>query len=165
MNERDIPTNNNDRRLNLVKRVSKLMDEQFSIGNFKFGIDPLLNLLPVAGDFSSYIISVAIIITAARYGVSGKVIIKMLGNATLDALIGTIPIIGWFFDFTYKANTRNVKLLTEHYTQGKHRGSAKPVIISIVVVMFIVLIAVAYLSFVLLKWLINYFDDTIGITI
>ncbi|MFX7140374.1 DUF4112 domain-containing protein, partial [Acinetobacter baumannii] len=74
------------------------MDEQFSIGGFKFGLDPLLNLIPVAGDVSSYIISVALIITMAQHGASGRVAIKMLGNATLDALVGTIPVLGWIFD-------------------------------------------------------------------
>jgi phosphoglycerol transferase MdoB-like AlkP superfamily enzyme len=77
----------------------------------------------------------------------------MLGNATLDALVGTIPVLGWIFDFSYKANTRNLKLLTEHYTEGKHRGSAKPVIISILVIMLMVLALIVFLVIKLFQWL------------
>lgn len=142
-----------DPRLKMVQRVTRLMDEQFSVGGFKFGLDPVLNLIPVAGDVSSYIISIALIITMAQHGASGRVAMKMLGNATLDALVGTIPVLGWIFDFSYKANTRNLKLLTEHYTEGKHRGSAKPVIISILVVMLLVLVLIIFLVIQLFRWL------------
>ncbi len=129
------------------------MDEQFSIGGFRFGLDPILNLIPLAGDVSSYMISVALIITMARHGASGKLVVKMLANATLDALVGTIPVLGWIFDFSFKANTRNLKLLTEHYTEGKHRGSARPVIISILVVMLLVLALILFLVIQLFRWL------------
>lgn len=142
-----------DPRLAMVRRVTRLMDEQFSIGGFKFGIDPILNLLPVAGDIGSYLISVALIITMIQHGASGRVALKMLGNATLDAVIGAIPFIGWIFDFTYKANTRNLKLLTEHYTEGKHRGSAKPIIISVLIVVLLVLVGLVWLVVKLFVWL------------
>jgi hypothetical protein len=143
----------NDPRLKMVQKVTRLMDEQFSVGGFKFGLDPILNLIPIAGDISSYIISVALIVTMAQHGASGRVAMKMLGNATLDALVGTIPVLGWIFDFTYKANTRNLKLLTEHYTEGRHRGSAKPVIISILMVMLLVLGLIVFLVIKLVQWL------------
>ncbi len=142
-----------DTRLAMVRRVTRLMDEQFSVGGFKFGIDPILNLLPVAGDIGSYLISVALIITMIQHGASGRLAMKMVGNATLDAVIGAIPLIGWIFDFTYKANTRNLKLLTEHYTEGKHRGSAKPIIISVLIVVLLVLVALVWLVVALFVWL------------
>lgn len=156
---RPLPQLPDDPRLKMVRRVTRLMDEQFSIGGFKFGLDPLLNVIPVAGDLGGYLVSVALIITMLRYGVSGKLAVKMLGNATLDALVGTIPFLGWIFDFAYKANTRNVKLLNEHYTQGKHQGSAKPVIVGVLVSTIIILALVVYLSFKAMQWLINYLNE------
>ncbi|WP_262915266.1 DUF4112 domain-containing protein [Niabella ginsengisoli] len=136
----------------MVRRITRLMDEQFSIGGFKFGLDPILNLIPVAGDISGYIISISLIITMVKHGASGRLAAKMLVNATLDALIGAIPVLGWVFDFTYKANTRNLKLLSEHYTEGKHRGSARPVIVGIIITMFIVLALIVYLIISVLQW-------------
>lgn len=148
-----IPAIPDDRRLRLVRRISKLMDEQFSIGGFKFGIDPILNFIPIAGDAGSYIISISLIITMIKHGASGRVAAKMLANATLDALVGLVPFVGWVFDFTYKANTRNLKLLTEHYTEDKHQGSAKPVILSIIVTMLFILIFIIYISLKIIFWL------------
>src|SRR5690606_13573159 len=84
-----------DPRLQMVQKVTRLMDEQFSVGGFRFGIDPILNFIPIAGDFGGYIISVALIVTMIKHGASGRVAMKMLGNATLDALIGVIPVLGW----------------------------------------------------------------------
>jgi heme/copper-type cytochrome/quinol oxidase subunit 2 len=147
-----------DARMKMVKRISKLMDEEFSIGKFKFGLDPILNLIPFAGDISGYVISVALIITMVQYGASGKLAVKMLGNATLDTLVGAIPILGWIFDFTYKANTKNVKLLSEYYTQGKHKGSARSIIFSILMATIIILILVIFLSIKSLQLLITHLD-------
>lgn len=154
-----------DPRLKMIKRVTKLMDEQFSIGGFKFGIDPILNFIPFAGDIGGYTVSVALIFTMLQHGVSGKLAMKMLWNATLDAIIGAIPFVGWIFDFTYKANSRNVKLLSEHYTQGKHRGSATPVVIGLLLSTLIVLGILAFVSFKLLQWLIEYLDKAMPLNL
>ena len=154
-----------DARLKLIKRVSKLMDEEFSIGGFRFGLDPILNFIPIAGDIGGYMVSVALILTMLKHGVSGKLAVKMLGNATLDALVGSIPILGWVFDFTFKANTKNVKLLSEHYVQGKHKGSATPVVVSVLITALIVLILVIFLAIKALQWLIGYLDQVAPLSI
>lgn len=150
---RRLPIVANDSRLAMVRRVSKLMDEQFSIGGFKFGWDPVINLIPIVGDISGYIISVALIITMLQYGASGKVVVKMLTNATLDAIVGSIPFLGWVFDFFFKANTRNLKLLTQHYTEGKHQGSAKQHILLLLAIIILILGVIIYLSVKTLLWL------------
>lgn len=142
-----------DPRLKMVMKVAKIMDNQFSIGGFRFGLDPILNFVPVLGDFSGYIISVVLIITMVQHGASGKVAIKMMGNATLDALVGAIPVLGWIFDFGYKANTRNINLLTQHYTQGKHTGSARPIIILILVTMLLVLAVLVWIIILFFNWI------------
>ncbi|ANH80566.1 hypothetical protein A8C56_05805 [Niabella ginsenosidivorans] len=154
-----------DKRLKLIRRISRLLDEQFSVGGFKFGIDPLLNLIPVAGDVGGYLMSIGLIITMAQYGASGKVVAKMVLNATLDALVGAIPVLGWIFDFAYKANTRNVKLLTAHYTEGRHKGGAGPVIFTVLIVTGVILILVLFIAFKFLQWMMQWGDKAIGIKI
>jgi len=147
-----------DKRLIAVKRISKLMDEQFSIGGFKFGLDPILNLVPVAGDLGGYLVSIALIFTMMQHGASGKLLLKMLGNATLDALLGAIPVLGWIFDFVFKANTYNVKLLSEYYAEGKHTGTGRGIILMMLVLFLIILIAVVWLSLWFLKTVTGYID-------
>ncbi len=159
-----LPAIPNDSRLKLVKRITKLMDEEFSVGGFRFGWDPILNLFPVVGDVAGYAISVSLILTMLRHGASGKLVAKMMANASLDALIGLVPFLGWIADFVFKANTRNVKLLVEHYTAGKHQGSARPVVYSILITGMIIAVVIVFLSFIALRWLVRYGDKLIGVT-
>lgn len=143
----------NHEKLKWVNQMSKLLDEQFSIGGYKFGIDPLLNLIPYAGDIATYTMSIILVITMMKHGVSGKVAMKMVGNITFDALIGAIPVLGWIFDFQFKANKKNVQLLRTHYIEGKNTGSAKPYIIALLVILLLLMIVIFWLSFIILKWI------------
>ncbi|MDQ3291947.1 MAG: DUF4112 domain-containing protein [Bacteroidota bacterium] len=122
-----------DERLKWVESVSRLMDSQFKLPGtqFKFGLDPILGFIPLAGTLSTYAVSGVLVFTMARYGVSRKVVILMLINIFLDALIGSIPLIGNLFDFVYKANDRNVRLLRRHYQEGKYAGSGTGILVLI----------------------------------
>jgi hypothetical protein len=132
--------------LKWLERISTLLDSQFKIPgtNFKFGLDPLLGLIPFVGDASTFMVSGILIIYMSKYGVSKKVLILMMLNIILDAVVGGIPIIGSIFDFAYKANDKNIKLLKQHYHEGKHQGSGIGILITIVVVMLALLILIAY---------------------
>ncbi|QKG55836.1 DUF4112 domain-containing protein [Hymenobacter sp. BRD128] len=116
-----------DARLRWVEHVARLMDSQFRLPGtrFRFGLDPLLGLIPVVGDLSSTLVSVALLVTMLRHGASGAVVVRMVLNILLDTVLGDIPIIGNVFDFAYKSNERNVALLRRHYAEGRHPGSGK----------------------------------------
>ena len=116
--------------LKWVDRTSRLMDSKFKIPgtNIRFGLDPIFSLFPVAGDLATYGVSAVLIATMYRHGASQKLVIKMIINSTIDLLLGSIPLIGTIFDVFYKANNRNVRLLREHYEEGKHRGSGRGLI-------------------------------------
>ncbi|HRD42202.1 MAG TPA: DUF4112 domain-containing protein [Ferruginibacter sp.] len=138
--------------------MSKLMDEEFRIGKYKFGLDPILNFIPVAGDLAGYLISATLLLTMVKHGASGKLVIKMLGNIFIDALVGAIPVLGWVFDFVFKANKKNVQLLEEHYVLGKHTGSAKPYILAIVLILFFTIAILLILSIWFLKAIADLFN-------
>ena len=92
-----------------IERMSNLLDNKFSIGGFKFGLDPLLNLIPYAGQFVAFGTSLSLVVIMLRNGAGSKVAVKMLLNVMLDAILGAIPLIGYVFDFFNKANKKNVK--------------------------------------------------------
>jgi len=69
------------------------------------------------------------LLAMARHGVSGRVIIMMIGNILIDAIIGAIPILGTLFNIGYKANVRNMNLLQDHYEEGKHQGSGLKIVL------------------------------------
>jgi hypothetical protein len=146
-------------QLKWVERVASIMDDKFRIPgtSFRFGLDPILNLIPLAGDVSGFVMSAALLYVMAKNGVSRKVLILMVINISIDAAVGAIPLLGQISDFYIKANTRNIKLLKEHYHEGKHTGSGNGIIAILLIVLFIVMSVVLYLSYLALHWLFTQF--------
>ena len=149
-----------DARLRSVERIARLMDSQFRLPGtrFRFGLDPLLGLLPVVGDLSTLAVSGALLLTMMRHGASGAVVVRMAFNILLDTLIGAIPIIGNVFDFAYKSNERNVALLRRHYAEGRHSGSGKWLVVLLLVAFITVFALVGWGSVLLLRWVWHYFE-------
>ncbi|MBK0384381.1 DUF4112 domain-containing protein [Pedobacter sp. SD-b] len=147
-----------DDRLKTIETVAKLLDSQFKIGNFRFGLDPILNLIPFVGDGATALVSLLLVYTMNKHGASNKLIIKMVGNVAIDFAIGAIPLLGWVFDFCFKANDKNVKLLKEHYLEGKHTGSAKGIIIFSLIVFLLMIAALIWAAWALSAYLIHSFS-------
>ncbi|HEY4651684.1 MAG TPA: DUF4112 domain-containing protein [Pontibacter sp.] len=141
-------------KLRWVNHMVKLMDNQFQLPGtrFRFGLDPILGLLPVAGDLASFGISAMLVMTMARHGASGKVVTLMLLNIALDALIGSIPILGNVFDFFFKANQRNIRLLNSHYAEGKHQGSGKGIVAAVLIGIVLLFILLLWVLWELAEW-------------
>jgi hypothetical protein len=132
--------------LQAVERIARLLDSRFIIPgtNIRFGLDPIFSLFPVLGDFITYMISAALIYTMHTQGASRKVVVKMLLNSTFDAVLGAIPIVGTVFDVFYRSNEKNVRLLKEHYLEGKHEGSGNGILLVIALICFAVVCLTVY---------------------
>ena len=150
----------NDARLRWVERIAHLMDSQFKLPGtrFRFGLDPLLGLLPVVGNLSTLAVSGALLLTMMRHGASGAVVVRMGFNILVDTIIGAIPIIGNIFDFAYKSNERNVALLRRHYAEGTHSGSGKGLLALLLLLFAVVFGLVGWGTVVLLRWVWQYFE-------
>src|SRR5688572_4689916 len=124
------------RAITRLNRLAKLMDAQFRIPgtDIRFGLDGLIGLIPGGGDLSTFAVSGYMLWIMANNGASGLVLARMTLNILIDALFGSIPLLGDIFDIAFKANMRNVRLMQEHYEEGRHRGSAWKVIIPILIV-------------------------------
>jgi hypothetical protein len=94
-----------------VRRIVKLLDEQYSFLGIKFGIDPLLNLFPGLGNLLGVAISIYLFWIAYQKKSEPVVYFKMALNIILDFLMGVIPVLGLIFDLAYKSNVRNLKIL------------------------------------------------------
>ena len=129
--------------------IADLMDSRFSIPgtNIRFGLDPILNLIPVAGNLFTFSVSAILVWQMYQHGVSRKVVYMMLGNIFLDSTLGNIPLLGHIFDVYFKANNRNVQLLKEHYQLGMHQGRGTWILVGVLVA---ILALVALIS--LLVW-------------
>jgi len=103
-----------------VRAVANLLDEAIEIPgiNYKIGLDPILGILPVGGDAVSAAISLYIVAEGARMGASRDTVLQMLFNVGVDAVIGSIPVLGTVIDAVWKANERNVALLEAEFADS-----------------------------------------------
>lgn len=99
-----------------LERYATLMDARFQIPGtrIRFGLDPIIGLLPGIGDAIGLLLSLVIVVEAVRLGASKRLLLIMLGNLGLEALLGTVPLLGDLFDAGFKANLRNTRLLRSH---------------------------------------------------
>ena len=124
-----------------LRGLAKLMDAQFKIPgtNFRFGLDGLLGLIPGAGDLSTFAVSGYMVMILAQNGASGFVLARMVLNILIDAVFGSIPLLGDIFDVFFKANIRNIKLMEEHYVEGRHRGGAWKVVVPVLLLVLVII--------------------------
>ena len=146
-------------KLKWLDTVSAFLDNQFRIPgtNTRFGLDFIMGLVPYAGDVASFGVSGVLVLTMARYGASGGLILRMLWNIFLDTVIGAIPILGDIFDLYYKSNRRNFELLKAHYAEGKHQGSGIGVVIFVLILLIVMFVLMIWLVAKVIGWSWTYF--------
>lgn len=108
-----------------VESLGRLLDDAWQIPGtrWRVGLDGLLGLVPVAGDAVTLALSAWLMVQARRAGASRLLLARMAANVALDTTVGAIPLLGDWFDFAFKANRRNVRLLQKHLA-GRARGRA-----------------------------------------
>lgn len=102
-----------DKHLKIAKFLTKLLDEQFEIFGFKFGLDPIIGLLPVGGDVIGFLVSLYLVWIGIKLELPKIKIWTMIKNTALDFLLGLIPFIGDGLDFVYKSNKMNMKIVSD----------------------------------------------------
>jgi hypothetical protein len=109
-----------------VDRLATLLDSQWRIPfiGVRFGADVLAGLVPVAGDAASALVSAWLINRARKIGAPGHIVFQMTSNVVLDAIAGSIPIVGTVIDVFYKANRRNIALLRGHMIEEHAKRKA-----------------------------------------
>ena len=153
-------TYDTDERLRWVERIARLMDSQFQRPGtgFRFGLDPLLGLVPLVGDLSSTAVSVALLLTMLRHGASGAVVVRMALTILIDTVVGGIPVLGNVFDFAYKSNERNVALLRRHYAEGRYPGRGRGLVLLLLLGFMVVASLVGWGSVALISWIWHWFS-------
>jgi ABC-type antimicrobial peptide transport system permease subunit len=106
--------------LTWLRSWADLLDARFRIPGtrIRFGLDPILSLVPGLGDLASPIFAVVLLVHAIYLGVPRVVMLRMLANAMVDAVIGAVPIVGNVGDVFWRANLANLALLERHARPG-----------------------------------------------
>lgn len=118
-----------------------------------FGLDFILGIVPVVGDFAGLLCGVPIVLVAVQKRRPAVVILAMAANALLDAVVGSIPVLGNLFDLFWKAHQKNLLLLQEPESLTAVLRDAWWKFAGLVAVVVLLLVLSVYLVVVLLWWL------------
>ena len=96
-----------------LERYEEWLDAKFRLPfvGFRFGMDGVIGMIPFIGDLLTASVSTLFIADAFKRGARKRVIAKMAANVGIDFAVGAIPVVGDLFDFAFKSNTKNLRLL------------------------------------------------------
>jgi hypothetical protein len=150
----DVPVT--DARLRGSTMLAELMDRAFRVPgtSWRFGLDPLLGLIPGFGDLFAGGFAAYLIVAGARLGVPRSVLARMVLNIIIDTSLGTIPVAGDLFDAAYKANVRNLRLL-ERWVEapGEARRASRAFVAGLLLALLLTLVAGILAALLLVRWL------------
>lgn len=110
------------RRIEALERMLEGLIEVPLVGR-KVGLDALLGLLPVGGDVISGALGLYLVWEARNLGLPRWQLWRMAANVGIDTVIGAVPVAGDLFDFLYRSNSRNLKIVRKHL--DKHHPSTR----------------------------------------
>ena len=141
-------------RLGLLRHIARLLDSavRFPGTSFRFGLDPILGLVPGFGDIVSPLFTVGIIWQARDLGIPRVVLVRMIINVAIDTLVGLVPILGDLFDFAWKSNDMNLALLEEHVYEERGPSARDWSFVTMSIALVLVIAAVPFL---LLGWMLS----------
>lgn len=119
-------------RVARLRRLAVWLDAGIAVPgtSLRFGLDPVLGLVPGLGDAVGALLSAGIFLEAIRLGAPRATLLRIAGNIGLDALIGAVPVLGDVFDVVWKANLENVALLERHELDPPGAGKADRVFVT-----------------------------------
>ena len=131
-----------------VEDLARLLDSQFRIPGTdrRFGVDWLLGLVPGIGDAAGLALSTGVIVKAIGLGARGATVGRMVMNVVIDAVFGSVPVLGWVFDFAFKANNRNVALLERHLADPSATATASSAAIRRTIIAALVALVLAVVA-------------------
>ena len=140
--------------LRRARLLAVLLDDAIRVPGTKirFGVDPIVGLIPCLGDVLGGLASAYIILEAARAGAPASVLLRMTMNVGVDTLVGSVPVAGDLFDFAWKSNSRNVQLLARHIESPVETRRAS---IALVVLLLVLLAAIAVGASLLVLYIIR----------
>ena len=102
-----------------LRRFAYWLDDGIRIPGTKIriGLDPILGLIPGAGDAAGAILAGAIVVESLRQRISRYAILRMAANIAIDTVIGAVPVLGDLFDAGWKGNQKNLAILERHLAE------------------------------------------------
>jgi len=108
-----------------VETLERVLERSLTVPglNRRIGLDAIVGLVPVAGDLVSAALGMYLVWEARNLGMSKFQLARMTANVGFDTLVGAVPVAGDLFDFMFRSNSRNLKLIRRHL--DKHHPHTK----------------------------------------
>lgn len=142
-----------ENRLRRVRALAWFLDRAFKFGkDRRFGVEPLIGLIPGIGDWIGGVISLYILYEGARLGLSWPVLLRMGGNILVETVVGAVPVAGDIVDFFWQANMRNVRLIDAHYRADAPPRPLGRILFGIVAAAIVLAVLMLSLAFLIAHW-------------
>jgi hypothetical protein len=108
-----------------IEALELLLERSFVIPviNRPIGLDAVAGLIPVAGDILTAAMGAYLVWEARNLGLPKWKLWRMMGNIAIDSAVGAVPVAGDLFDFLYRSNSRNLKIVKRHL--AKHHPASQ----------------------------------------
>ena len=105
--------------------MERLLERSLVIPGTKVpvGLDSVVGLIPVVGDAIAAALGAYLLWEARNLGLPKWKLGRMAGNIAFDTAVGAVPVAGDLFDFAFRSNSRNLKLVKRHL--DKHHPETK----------------------------------------
>ena len=124
---------------------------------FRFGLDPVLGLVPGLGDLTGAALSGYIVLVGIQLGASRSIVMRMLANVAIDTAVGAVPVFGDLFDAGWKSNNRNAALIERHVAAPGATRTSSRVLLGLALLVLVLLAAGSIAVTVLLvRWLMRH---------
>ncbi|MBN9505445.1 MAG: DUF4112 domain-containing protein [Altererythrobacter sp.] len=99
-----------------IEALEHVLERSFVIPviNRPVGLDAVAGLVPVVGDVVTAAMGAYIVWEASNLGMPKWKLWRMAGNVAFDAALGAVPLAGDLFDFLFRSNTRNLRIVKRH---------------------------------------------------
>lgn len=99
-----------------MEAMERLLERSLTIPGTEIGIglDSVVGLVPVLGDVVGAALGAYLVWEARNLGLPKWKLWQMIGNVAFDAAIGAVPVAGDLFDFAFRSNTRNMRIVRAH---------------------------------------------------
>ena len=96
-----------------LEAMEGLLERAFVVPgtNYRVGVDAVVGLVPVVGDLITTAMGAWLVWEARNLGMSKFHLLRMGGNVAVDTIVGAVPLVGDAFDFVFRSNTRNIRIL------------------------------------------------------
>lgn len=114
---RDLPLGRSPQEIRQrIEMMEMVLERSFVIPgtNRPIGLDSIIGLIPVVGDIIAAGLGAYIVWEARNLGMPKWKLTRMIGNIAFDTAVGAVPLAGDLFDFMFRSNSKNLKIIKRH---------------------------------------------------